>query len=329
MNPQMEQICFPGTSPLRAEDMRVYEAHAGETLKVNRLAPAAEKMAQTGILVYLGTSHHDFHDRDIEPPLDAEQIQKTAEDFILRTIGIKVEAPITWQENLGRLDAHYNPQENSVALIDLGYVTEFMRYMQLTSVAVHEKAHETSFSTRKALTVRLPSGTGSYEHFIRTGIGSVKTKITQENGEVSLMEQGQFFEEAFAEETATRWREEAISGHKELGGMQWQTSWGVHLPRRYHNYSHDVSHHGAVQSNANLPALAAYGLDLLSKYSGTDFYEIIVESRYPQNELSSKRHFIQSINAIEPGLYQKLRSVPYTEEGFKQGLKIIQEVVKQ
>ena len=169
--------------------------------------------------------------------------------------------------------------------------------MSSTSLAVHEKAHETGFATRKAWMVRVPVSY-SVSKDIYTKLGFRKTMITKQNGEFADILRGALFEEAFVEETATRWREEAIVGHKLFGDRIWPTTWGADLPRRYHTYSHELLYDGLTETNVVIPTFAAYGMDILSKYPGTDFY-------------------------------QKLRNIPYTEDGLKDGLQIMKEVTGQ
>ena len=67
-------------------------------------------------------------------------------------------------------------------------------------------------------------------------------------------------------------------------------------------------------------------MELLSDYAAVDFYQIMIASRHPETEVESKQRLIKEINSVAPGLYQKLRQLPYTLRGFKQGLQIIQDV---
>lgn len=328
---EIEKTHIPGTAPLPSENIPVYKVESGETLQFNRLAPAVEIMARVGIIEHLHSSQYEFHANDIEPPADAEYIQQTAEDFIFRTVGIKVDAPITWQKRSGGTNASYHPLEKSITMSESARDndTESMRYMELTSKAVHEKAHETSFATRKVWAIQMPRGSDDYTTSIQAEVGLRKSKIERKTGDIDSTAIGSFFEEAFAEETATRWREEAIEQHKQNGHILLPTRLGFNLPLRYFNYSLDASYPGGIMADSSFPAIAAHGLEILSKYSGMDFYQMIVESRHPETEVAAKRRLIQSINAIAPDLYKKLRDVPYTEEGFKEGLQIIKDTVAQ
>ena len=76
----------------------------------------------------------------------------------------------------------------------------------------------------------------------------------------------------------------------------------------------------ATESGLNLlpsvPNIAAYVLTLLDREAPGLFEQIKAARRNP----ILQREIIRMVNGVEPGLYEVLRDLPYTEEGFVKGL---------
>lgn len=261
-----------------------------------------------------------------------------ATDFVETSTGLPTaDVPITW--DLSREGGVFRTDVPSIEIEkpEIMPIT-LLRYRQLLALAVHEKAHETGIFTRKALSfISRNAGNGEViiDEVFLTGMCTLNL---MDEGEIVI---GNFFEEAFAESTAMRWNDEYclrenVPGYADCREMKWRAGLldSVLLPRKYFmaaDYNTEGFYpEGLSPSDSSIftPSIAAYGLELLNGCTEVDLYQLIVDARKPGLEASAKREFIKAVNAIQPGLYAKLRNLEYTTEDFTKGLRLIQNAIK-
>jgi len=97
----------------------------------------------------------------------------------------------------------------------------------------------------------------------------------------------------------------------------------IYLPLKYAvgvTYNEEM---GTARVKALSPAFGAYGLDLLDAYVPGLYEDLKNASHSPDAE----RSFIRKVESVQPGLYPALRNLPYTDEGFIQGLVTIRQAL--
>lgn len=131
---------------------------------------------------------------------------------------------------------------------------------------------------------------------------------------------GNFYEEALAEFMSYLYTRDALGLPEGFGfsGVYNHTG-GIALPGKYTHI--DMGGNNATDSVYDLmaPSMAAYGLELLLMKS-PELFPLLLNSR---DSIDDRKKFISQLNQLSPGLYRELRSLPYTEEGFGEGIKLI------
>ncbi len=165
-------------------------------------------------------------------------------------------------------------------------------------------------------------------HDIHWTLGMQTLKLSKEE---PAAQTGNFFEEAFAESVAAKWREQTIPGYLEDKITLWETSYGVNLPMKYHDCDRDPTKNDSFTTIARYPGIAAYAMELISQYTGTDLYEVMKLARKRETEAEYKRLFIRTINSVKPGLYKALRDLRYDETtgDFERGLEMIKTAITE
>lgn len=137
---------------------------------------------------------------------------------------------------------------------------------------------------------------------------------------------GDYFEEGFAEEGATRWREHVLG--KLEGLIQFSRDDIPDLPRRYVTLPDDYGIDGGKVARG-VPAYAAAGLYILSAYTKVDIYELIKEGRDPSRAADAKRAVISAIESVKKGLYVTLREAKYSDAGFTEAYIAVIDAVNE
>lgn len=201
---------------------------------------------------------------------------------------------------------------------DKQYITEYMKRIGRTAVLVHELAHSTA-ENRYAFIVDTPDGDGIQREFT-FGMRVVDVR----NGVVNVM--GDFFEEAFAEMSAGKYRSRTVPAFQMYSDLTFSVSTGETVRAKYTNPNSpelpDIQTFQAVSS-----AFAADAVDSMSAYLNCDLYSLMQRARKDETSAEAKREFIKAINSIHPDLYRKLRDVPYTKEGFIAGHQLVERAI--
>lgn len=184
------------------------------------------------------------------------------------------------------------------------------------SALVHEQAHSTAVTTRKVTLIDIVPSDDSDETWAITksaiSVGMQKNKIQYDRGNntVEMTKQNCFLEEAFAEETASRYRASLHKNNNTTVEVACEDSATREMPVHYFSIGEsDPSHVQWVAS-----AFAAHAVHLLSEHSGIDMYDLMILSRDPKYEVEAKRDIVQAIERVEKGLYRTLREMPYPDD---------------
>ncbi len=316
--------------PMHANEFAMYDIDLNETpSRIRRVNATAEAAMRTSLGKYIHSSLETIGTRSIEQPSDAEMIVATATEYVERMIGIRPDCPVYWTGGLDDItaDGTYNSTEGVVQMVEAPYQSDFIRYIDLCSLAIHEKTHETGIATRKGYAVRMLKDGEMIGRRVLTVTGPLKNKVNNHSAEELCGGVGHFFEEAFAEETAARWREEVITDLPSRIDRISEKDFDKRMPGRYlHIPAEHISLSVPILPKVAAPSIAAYSMDLLSDISGVDFYDVMVKSRHPETEVEAKRTLVQSLNNVQPGLYRYLRDLPYSRKGFYEGLQLIRQV---
>lgn len=184
----------------------------------------------------------------------------------------------------------------------------------MKAALAHEYAHTTALPTRKIividhLTTYEESGETTSTPHESISFGMQKDKISYDrvNNTIELSTKNYFFEEAFAEETASRYRAMLYTHNDTHLASLCEDGKIRSMSIRYFSIDErDPSRLCLINST-----FAAHALHLLSEHSGTDLYDLLVLSRDPAYEVAAKRGIVQALESVDKGLYRTLRDMPY------------------
>jgi hypothetical protein len=266
------------------------------------------------------------HTNILEVTAEKRKQEDTARAFVESTIGPTPVGDIFWQPNLTHdgLWGSHDIYSGATYVAEREYPSEDLRYMHEMAVLVHEFAHATG-DTNAMSVIETHKDTGGDKHFdVLPRFGMFVNKIEKSGDRLVTETQGVFFEEAFAEETAARWRESfsPLSANKGLTA----TINDREMPIRYIDFAPTLGGSG-YDLLYNYPAYAAHAIELVSQITGTDLYKLMVEARSSDNPSEAKKAFIKTIDSLKTGLYRELSALEYTEADFVSGLNRIWSVI--
>ena len=209
-------------------------------------------------------------------------------------------------------------------------------------IALHESAHSTALETGDIVTSKVVTekavgstaleATRYFQHISGT---SGFNKYKWEDSKVRAI--GNYWEEAFCDLTRVRYleridREPKADGEEKVFAERGIRYAGegvkapiidkendlVTVPMKFSlcTNSEEGSELNVLFSQ---PGIAAYGLELLDGQV-PGLFEAMQSSR---KEPGKQREVIKMINNVQPGLYKKLRDLPYSDKGFEEGLRTI------
>lgn len=247
-----------------------------------------------------------------------------ARGFIQTELGYEQAAPIYYQYLPENYKGYYNSLNDVVAVEPPRGSTVYRDYVGTVSVLVHEMAHESSSTHRLVITEETTEKNTRGVH-IYSLFGMYAIKFMRGTDATRC---GEFFEEAFAEHQAVRWREEKIPGYKEAGCV-WETGYGFSAPVKYHTPSRPLIGSGSLETHIPYVMNAAYGMELMGECLGVDIFAIIQRARQKETEATAKREFVRTVESLQKGLHKKLRDLRYDEGSgdFQRGFSMIQDAI--
>ena len=281
------------------------------------LLPSADALRAQGFGKYV---HHLTHSYAIAPgsPLEVndsdERLAAEAAAFIEQTTGLEVSCGLGKYTRLQEeRNGVYDSSLHAVAVREYSTGTQYGDTVALGSVLVHEMMHSTAVDTAKVLDIETAGAHGIYTlqpHHV--------TEITPS------FDDDHFFEEGLAEEIASRWRmqfdTELRERDRDLLG------YGEHSPLPVRMYMPvapiDMTTRDG-ERGVQYPAFCSFGIQLLSEYTGVDLIDLLIQARKPETQASASERLRQTVDSVEPGLYDILTSAHYSVEDFEDCLKII------
>lgn len=251
---------------------------------------------------------------------ERRHIEQDAKSFVRNEVGVEPMGDVFWRYkyDLDCSGMHHDVTgTNHIANIRNTY-NEHLSYMIEMSTLIHEFTHSTGNNHEIGVFESKRGKLG-----VTSNLGMVTVRILRRNGSLQFKRSGDFFEEAFAEEVAARWREGFAADFWKytIGNF---VSDDIDLPRRFTDYDYTRRSGRAGTYVYKEAALATMTLDILSEKSGVDLYKIMKKMRQnPRKKVKHKRKFIQSIESVEPGLYRRLRDTPYSEKDFADAYKYV------
>lgn len=197
------------------------------------------------------------------------------------------------------------------------------KFIQSMSSLIHEFAHDTGDQGQTVVIETQSQNSPVSDFEAHDIIGSEVLSLKKVGNHIHSDMRGMFFEEAFAEGTATRWREKFFDTlSPDINTQIFTLEAGISMPARYFSLSPlDTTN---IRHTAS--TFAAYGMDVLQQHTTTDLYRTMTEIRTPATRASAKKTFIHTLDSIQPGLYKTLRDLRNNEAEFKKGLEIIQAI---
>lgn len=247
-----------------------------------------------------------------EPSDYVKASDKIASDFVSRTVRPVPQTPIYEIpiDNPSRFSGYATTGLGFVAtraprwdgdIVDEGFKAHL----------VHERAHTSGIATQKVVVLKEDNLNNHTNHFVTVNGQTIVDLRSGYSTTERFVIKNEFLEEAFAEETAARYRDMVhnSASHEFRGQTVMYLNQLIWLPEKY--ISRDETRYHFSDS-----ALPAYLVDLISTYTGVDIYSLMINTRDPHLEAASKRKIVQTINSIQPKLYEKLRNTPYEKQSF-------------
>lgn len=269
--------------------------------------------------------------RDTEPSRELMAIYGLAKSFVEDMTGYdlsQVKVNDASHENRSSSDAEYTSSDNTVRLFSSFLSEEHLQsayYRDIaTATLIHELMHATGINNHQNVSLR-QSGTPSIYTYSRQGLDRFDLRSKAVEGVFSGLNDpshvtlGSFFEESFAEEGASRWRE-AVLGHPASAIC---TSSNPDIPDISYRYIIARSEYseGAKGYSQAVGSFGAEAIRQLSLYTGVDLFQLMIDSREVSESARARREIAQTIESVEKGLYQSLRDTKYTYDSFMAAYK--------
>ena len=234
-------------------------------------------------------SFDDLHQTNVETNDIFASCLKSAREFVSKELGYCSEGQIYCKPAQAGAAGEYSVYEDRIYVAPPIDVNEFHYKTIMTSLLIHEIAHE-SASVQRMYIFSETLKESEKSNIIRVAIGMAVMGMHAN----TQIRHGDFFEEAFAETVAARWRSASISGYSDNADSLLPTADGEYLPIKYSSPSHGLDEHGSLGVSTVHSAYAAYGIELLSDHSGVDLYELMKQARQPDTEVTAKREIIKT-----------------------------------
>lgn len=248
---------------------------------------------------------------------DERAVILAAKKFVEEQTGLVVDCKISKVSTPSKTMGKYSHAKHAIQIRGDTSTNDYQRAISYGSTHVHEMVHSVGAQVMEVATLAKPGEPVDIIRISPFDIYGVTPAYESEN----------FFYEALAEEAASRWRERC--DELLLGKRRHLAHLGrISLPVRL--YEGDTSLYQADERNkmlVSLPGLAAFGVQMLSEYSGTDLYQLMIQSLHPGSSRQAVAELRIVIDGIEPGLYDVLTAARYTGEDYLDCLEIIRHAI--
>lgn len=300
--------------------------HSHETM-ITPFNKARTHLAQLSFADYHNTTIDRIHANILETTIEQQAMESTARDFVEQVTGVRTVGNLYWQDKTAPVSywGVHNQIYMSTYIKEADYPHDDLRYMHQMSSLVHEFAHSTADDGDTTTVFRTNDLNTPDEVFVHSGMNTIK--LSYNNGYPTASRNGQFFEEAFAEETAARWREQFSAKIAAEPDALWADDDPTGLPLRFFDYNY-MSNGPAYTTACASAAYPAYTLSILTQRTGVDLYNLLCHARQPEQKAEAQASFIRAVNSIDKHLYHTLRELQYTEHDFLEGLAIVRDLVE-
>ncbi|MEO7905097.1 MAG: hypothetical protein ABIR91_04870 [Candidatus Saccharimonadales bacterium] len=209
----------------------------------------------------------------------------TAVDFVERTVGPTAKNGLYGiPENYSATGLGFTTAVlGAVAIRPCAHEDGSRQAIAMQSALVHEQAHSTALPTRKIMMFDHKTIDEDGDDFMTynymASVGMQKHKISYDHDDDTLefARIGSYLEEAFAEETASRYRADLYQNNDIDMPVVCSDDVIRSMPIRYFSIDErDPSYLCWISA-----AFAAHAVHLLSEYTGTDIYDLMTLSRDP------------------------------------------------
>lgn len=288
-----------------------------QTLQKGNTITRARKLAQyiSHLSHYQDPSLGEFVQPSKQEILAVEDAKKFIEDML----GIEVDCGVAEVSSFNKTYAAgaYDSSLHYLFFSKYSSDSAYDQAITMGSLLVHEIVHSTSAKTAKVIDI---------DDGVTRNIHTVQPHhITDINQGTS---DDHFFEEGLAEEIASRWRQKfdpkIANREREL-----KSSFGHSpIPIRMFTPGMPIDEIGDnYQPGFSQPAICAFGIQLLSEYTGVDIIDLLIKARKPETQVSASTLLKDTVDSIEPGLYDVLTSARYSPEDFEDCLSIIKDAI--
>lgn len=253
--------------------------------------------------------HPDFTDQERELIFEAKDFVEHVTGRVVNCTVDKVDSPNEGQY-LASLHTIYMPPDVSGSSYGMK-----SRY---GSTLVHEMVHSVTIDVSSIITLEPSSGM----------VSTVRIGPFDTNEVTPAYAPEDFFFEALAEFISGQWREHCDENLRNRERELMKVSDSVSLPARF--LEADVPVYVADSNTTmmtSLPGFAAFGVQLMSEYTGTDLVGLMIKALDPMMANDAVQQLRHEVDSIEPGLFSVLASAEYTDEDFTDCLEIIKQAI--
>lgn len=278
------------------------------------------------IAKHYNSTFNEKYPEIIETTPERVYMEHDARDFVEKIVGTPAIGSVYWRDSsVGGIRGQYIGEYKTILIRDKQFEHPEVQHMSDMSVLVHELAHSTGDSCGGPVFINIEPGGGLGCNFpYGQTVGQNIIRLSKENGEHTIDGEGNFFEEAFAEQTAAQYRAGMMDDPDALQYFKIDGATYT-LPARYVSGNHIARLRGEKDEyELGSPAFAAYSIDLMSEMCGQNLYDLQCQMRNPEYEAAAKKQFITAANTVRANLYQELRELQYSEKDFIHGFKLVQ-----
>ena len=256
---------------------------------------------------YLKNDYSPTSGEKIEMTSQEEELVDEAKEYVESTTGLSVTCQVDMFNELNKdRNGVYDPSTHQVLVRRPNVGSEYGDKIALGSTLVHELMHSTARNLLQIIDLQ-----DNEKHDIVTLFPHHLSKITPAFNSES------YLEEALVEEVASRWRMEfdvTLKGRKrELLALRDgpEVPIRMFMPARPIDLTIEDSERGLQYA-----AYCSFGIQLLSEYTGVDIVDVLIKTRQPDTQEAASYLLKNTIDSVEPGLYDILTSSNYSRQDF-------------
>lgn len=305
---------------LRYETYSHYDARSSDD---GDLLPASDEHVRQATYAEIATlALYNRMTRETLPLTpDDEQAIDEAWDYVENASGKRPTAKVYKVAELpGGTNGQYVPAEHAVLFTSHPTGTQYGDKMLRDSLLTHEGMHSTAEETHRVVGVKYDD-----KH-------ELMWLPPHQDEEISTATKTDYYiEEAVAEHIAGQRRQERdprlVGTERDLRN----TAENFPIPVRFFDTTRPLDDRPEVPQSVIYvnSAYCAFGIQMLSEYTGVDLFQHLIDARYPERRAEAIDALRTAINGVKPGLYEELMSGEYSLDDFMRGTKTIQQAIAE